>query len=96
MSAADLKHGTRFEFVLESSEQSARAIYRAFVRKPDAPEVAAIVEITQSAARIVSGAEALEPALQSQLVALAKTIGKRADDAPWPRRIQRWRQPGVR
>jgi hypothetical protein len=95
MGGAELKHGTRFEFFLESSEGSARAVYRAEVHRPEGT-VTATVEITPTAAQITSGGEGLEPALANQLVALAKTLGKRADEAPWPRRIQRWRQPGVR
>lgn len=90
------KHGTRFELVLESSEGSTRAVYRATVRRPPASEVSATVEVTPEGAAIVAGGEGLEPAVASQLVALAKTLGKRAEDAPWPRRIHRWRQPGVR
>ena len=28
--------------------------------------------------------------------ALAKVLAKHASDEPWPRRVLRWRQPGVR
>ncbi len=38
----------------------------------------------------------LDAAHAAQMIALAKTIGRRADDAPWPRRVERWRAPGVR
>lgn len=88
--------GTRYELVLESSEGAERAIYRASVHAPPAEPRAAIVEITPAGATIVAGGEGLEPALAAQLVALARTLGKRADEGPWPRRITRWRKPGVR
>ena len=88
-------HGTRFELVLESSEGSAKARYRATVHTPEG-ETSAVVEITQSGAAVVSGGEGIQSDHGRQLVAIAKTLGKRADAAPWPRRINRWRQPGVR
>lgn len=37
-----------------------------------------------------------DPDAKNQMLALAKTLAKRKDDEPWPRRILRWRQPGVR
>lgn len=43
----------------------------------------------------MSADEALDPAHRAQLVALARTLGKR-DESPWPRRVNRWRSPGVR
>lgn len=89
-------HGTRFEFVLESSEGAARAVYRATVERVPEPAHTVAVEITPAGAAIVGDAAGLPAELAHQLVALAKTIGRRADDAPWPRRIHRWRQPGVR
>ena len=95
MNDESVKNGTRFELVLESSEGNSRAVYAASVHRGE-HVIHAQVEITQSAARIVSGGEGLEPATATQRVALAKTLGKRADEASWPRRINRWRQPGVR
>jgi hypothetical protein len=95
MSVSDMKHGTRFELVLDASDGSAMATYRASVHRPE-KTFSATVEITPTTARIVSGGEGLEPALAAQLIALAKTLGKRAEEASWPRRINRWRQPGVR
>lgn len=93
----ELRYGTRFELVLQQSEGTARAVYRAVVRRPGSPSgQQAMVEITPAGARIVSGGENLEPALASQLLAIARTIGKRAEETSWPRRIHRWRQPGVR
>jgi hypothetical protein len=90
------RHGTRFEFVLASSEGAARAIYQAVVERPETEPCAATVEVTPTGATLVAGGEGLDAAAAHQLLALAKTLGKRAEDAPWPRRITRWRQPGVR
>ncbi len=95
MGGAAHTYGTRFVLTLTSSEGSARAVYAAEVRLPDAAW-SLVLEITPDAARVVSGGEGLDAALAEQLIALAKTVGRRADAAPWPRRIQRWRQPGVR
>ena len=87
--------GTRYEFVLESSEGTARALYRVTVWQAELESIAH-VEITPLGATITSGANALETATASQLIALAKTLARRAEDQPWPRRILRWRKPGVR
>jgi hypothetical protein len=87
--------GTRYEFVLESSDAGARALYRVTVWQAEL-EVAVTVEITPAGAAIVAGGDTLEPSVATQLVALAKTLARRADDQPWPRRILRWRKPGVR
>lgn len=95
MGGAIHTYGTRFVLTLESSEGPSLALYRAEVRRPDTV-CTVVLEILPAAARIVSGGEGLGTALAEQLIALAKTVGRRADAAPWPRRIQRWRPPGVR
>jgi hypothetical protein len=88
--------GVRYEFFLESADGAARALYRAVVAVPGADEKNVRVEITPGAASVIEGAEALDADQARQLVALAKTLGRRADDGPWPRRVNRWRKPGVR
>jgi hypothetical protein len=54
------------------------------------------VRIDGAVASAVGEVAGLDAAHAAQMIALAKTIGRRADDAPWPRRVERWRSPGVR
>ena len=51
--------------------------------------------IRRDGASLVGVAEGIDEGHLGQLLAIARTIGKR-EDAPWPRRINRWRSPGVR
>lgn len=85
--------GVRYELVLESHDE-AHAIYAATVYTA-ARDVTVQVRIERGGATIEGDASALDAAHAAQLVAIAKTIGKR-DEAPWPRRVNRWRSPGVR
>jgi hypothetical protein len=87
--------GTRYELLLESSEGSERAIYRAIVHRPEG-QFQARVQVTGEGAQMLEAPADLDTQASTQLLALAKTIGKRADASPWPRRLYRWRQPGVR
>ena len=59
-------------------------------------EAAARVRIEGGVCALDGEPRAVEAAHVTQLVALAKTIARRDDAAPWPRRIERWRSPGVR
>jgi hypothetical protein len=47
-------------------------------------------------ARLDGDATELDPTWVTQLLALAKTIARHREGAPWPRRVERWRAPGVR
>ena len=85
--------GVRYELVLGSSDD-AHAIYAATVYTA-AGDVTVQVRVERNGATIEGDASALDAAHAAQLVAIAKTIGKR-DEAPWPRRVNRWRSPGVR
>ena len=87
--------GTRYELVLESSTGASRAVYRATVYRPEG-EASAQIEITPTGSKLVAGGEGMDPAATTQVLAIAKTLGKRADEGGWPRRIYRWRKPGVR
>lgn len=88
-------NGTRYEFVLLEGEGTPRAVYEARVFRPEG-EGSARVELDAKGARLIDGGEGFDEAARAQLLALAKTLAKRGDDAPWPRRVLRWRQPGVR
>jgi hypothetical protein len=85
--------GVRYELALESHDDD-HAIYTATVYTA-AGDVTVRVRIERNGATIEGDAGALDAAHAAQLVAIAKTIGKR-DEAPWPRRVNRWRSPGVR
>ena len=88
-------HGTRYEFVLVESDGNARAVYEARVFRAEF-EASARVELTAQGARLLDGGEGFDEAARAQLLALAKTLAKHATDSVWPRRVLRWRQPGVR
>lgn len=93
MHAEDPRHGVRYEFFLSSHEAS-KARYEVEVHTSSGVR-RAVVDIDRGGASIVSVDDGIEAAHQAQLVALARTLGKR-DDGPWPRRVNRWRAPGVR
>ena len=71
--------GARYDAVVFTSEQTGRA--RVCIRR--------------DGAALEGEAQDIGEAHLAQLLALAKTLGKR-EGAPWPRRINRWRSPGVR
>jgi hypothetical protein len=93
MHAEEPRNGVRYELFLETGEAQ-RARYRAEVHTAAGP-LRAVVDIDREGATLVSADESLDPAHRAQLVALARTLGKR-DESPWPRRVNRWRSPGVR
>lgn len=93
MHAEDPRNGVRYELFL-GAHDDARATYRCVVHTA-AGAVRAVVEVDREGARIVSEDPGLDPAQRAQLAALAHTVGKR-EGAPWPRRVNRWRAPGVR
>lgn len=93
MHPAQPLHGVRYEFTLrESSDASARYDVEVFTADRSARVV---VEIDRAGSRCLDESPALDPAHLTQLLAIARTLGRR-DESPWPRRIQRWRAPGVR
>jgi hypothetical protein len=53
------------------------------------------VRIERHSVSVGDDAEGVAPEHLTQLTALARTLARR-DDAPWPRRVERWRAPGVR
>jgi hypothetical protein len=81
--------------VLRAHEGTTRALYDATVTRGSSTW-SATVEIHADVARVVTATEGFDPTLARQLEAIARTLGRRADAAPWPRRIARWREPGVR
>ena len=93
MHAVVPRSGVRYELTLiEGGEADAR--YDAAVYTHETTGRAR-VHIRRDGASLEGAAEGITEAHVTQLLALAKTLGKR-DDAPWPRRINRWRSPGVR
>ena len=93
MHAEDPANGVRYELFLVSGDAE-RATYRVDVHVADGSREA-LVEIDRAGARLIRCDDQIEAAQRAQLVALARTLGKR-DEAPWPRRVNRWRSPGVR
>ncbi len=87
-------HGVRYVFRL-AEHDDARAVYDVAVCTASG-EGRARVRIEGVACALDGEATGVEPAQVTQLLALAKTIAKREADAPWPRRVERWRAPGVR
>ncbi len=86
--------GVRYTFALAAVDGAA-ARYDVTVETV-ATTWRARVRIDAASAALEGDDPGLDPAHCTQLLALAKTIGKRSDDAPWPRRVERWRAPGVR
>ena len=83
----------RFELVkAEATETS--AIYDATVTTSEGVGTARVY-IEGASARIDGVATGISEAHTTQLLAIGRTIGRRADEG-WPRRIHRWRAPGVR
>jgi hypothetical protein len=90
-------NGTRYELVLDHAEDN-RARYRcAILREQSEWSVTvALVSGASPEATALDAPEDLPPDALAQLLSLARVLAKRSDDAPWPRRVLRWRQPGVR
>ncbi|MBL8682884.1 MAG: hypothetical protein JNK05_27205 [Myxococcales bacterium] len=87
-------HGTRFEFVLVDSSGD-RARYDCAVLR-DSAEWSVTIELANSEVQLVAEPAGLPEDARAQLVSLARVLAKHASDEPWPRRVLRWRQPGVR
>ncbi len=85
--------GVRYEFTLASSTVDT-ALYEVEVFT-SAQRWTLSVAIDRAGAKALAPPADLDPAHLAQLLALARTLSRR-DEAPWPRRIQRWRSPGVR
>lgn len=86
--------GTRFELVLDDAQPDG-ARYRCAVFRSD-EAWSATLEIHGAEPRLIERSETLPDDALAQLLALARVLAKRASDEPWPRRVLRWRQPGVR
>jgi len=84
----------RYEFLFTEATDD-EALYAVNVYLA-AARVEGRVAIGAGVSRFVDEPPGLDPAHRTQLLALAKTMGKRAADEPWPRRVNRWRSPGVR
>lgn len=87
------QHGVRYELTLFESSDDA-AVYDAAVFVADAAE-AVRVRIDRQGATLDDPARITDAGHRAQLVAIARTLGKRTE-LPWPRRVNRWRAPGVR
>lgn len=93
MHAVVPKSGVRYELTLvEAGESEARYDCAVFTHELTGR---ARVCIRRDGAAVEGAVEGISEGHLAQLLSLAKTLGKR-DDAPWPRRINRWRSPGVR
>ncbi len=93
MHAVSPHHGVRFELLLvEASEDEARYDATVFVHDHAGT---ARVHVRRDGASLEGAAEGIAEAHVTQLLALGRALGRR-DGAPWPRRINRWRAPGVR
>lgn len=88
------RHGVRYEFVLADATDEA-ATYAVTVFVAEAQCTGRVV-VSAAGVQMLDEAPGLDPAHRTQLLALAKTVGKRGADEPWPRRVNRWRSPGVR
>lgn len=94
MHAVVPRSGVRYELTLvEGGEAEAR--YDAAVYAHEAPTGRARVHIRRDGSSLDGPAEGIGEAHLAQLLALARALGRR-EGAPWPRRINRWRSPGVR
>ncbi|MBI5517117.1 MAG: hypothetical protein HY909_25285 [Deltaproteobacteria bacterium] len=87
------QEGVRYTLTLREASGAA-ARYYAVVETPTG-EGSAVVAIDGPSAVFEGTPENLESAHQVQLLALARALGRRADEG-FPRRVHRWRSPGVR
>ncbi|MFO0556711.1 MAG: hypothetical protein U0269_01710 [Polyangiales bacterium] len=87
-------NGTRFEFVLADAHGD-RARYDCAVLRTEG-EWTVNIELANGEVAVIAAPAALPDDARTQLVSLAKVLAKHASDEPWPRRVLRWRQPGVR
>ncbi len=87
-------NGTRFEFVLADSRDD-RARYECSVLRSEG-EWSVSIELARGEVSVLAAPVGLPEDARAQLVSLAKVLAKHASDEPWPRRVLRWRQPGVR
>lgn len=87
--------GVRYVFTL-AAHDAAGATYDVAVETAGATGHARVRIGAEGHAAAEGDAAGVAAAHAAQMLALAKTIGRRADDAPWPRRVERWRAPGVR
>lgn len=85
--------GVRYVFTLGAHDASS-ATYDVQVRTTTR-EGRAAVHIDRQGASLVGDAADIDAAHVTQMLALARTLSKR-DELPWPRRVERWRSPGVR
>lgn len=93
LSGGNPSRGVRYVFTLAEGGDGA-ALYDVEVRTAAATGRAR-VRVTRDGSALEGEAADVEAAHVAQLLALARTLGKR-DEAGWPRRVERWRSPGVR
>ncbi len=91
------EYGTRFEFALADphSEGASNVLYNVTIFRGDL-QYKFVLALSDGAVAVNTDCEGIEPDARAQMLALAKVIAKRKEDELWPRRILRWRQPGVR
>ncbi len=94
LSGTQPQRGVRYRFTLLDHDDT-RAAYEVCVQTASGEHTVRIA-VTAAGATLDGSAEGLDEAHVTQLLALAKTIARRDDDMPWPRRVERWRSPGVR
>jgi hypothetical protein len=93
ISGTNPNRGVRYVFTLISGDDHS-ARYAVSVSTASG-SVETTVLVSLSVCTLEETRESLDPAHVTQLLALAKTLAKR-EDTPWPRRVERWRSPGVR
>lgn len=87
-------HGVRYEMELVTAD-GPRATYTCTVHTATRADTLRVTITGETASADDAPAE-LDRAHLTQLLAIARTLGRRADEGAWPRRIHRWRAPGVR
>lgn len=94
LSGTNPARGVRYVFTLASHDET-YALYDVAVSVAERTGVAR-VRIEGGACTLDGDARDVDAPHVAQMLALAKTIARRDDAAPWPRRVERWRSPGVR
>jgi hypothetical protein len=93
ISGTNPNRGVRYIFTLMSSDDHSAHYTVSVSTALSSVDTKVLVSLTACA--LEEPCATLDPAHVTQLLALAKTLAKR-EDTPWPRRVERWRSPGVR
>lgn len=94
LSGGPPSRGVRYVFTLGEHDE-AHAVYDVAVFTSDR-EGRATVRVEATGAAFAAEPVGVEAPHAQQALALAKTLSRRGEDGVWPRRVERWRSPGVR